>query len=61
MQNGHVNQANNTCIEIPIINKKDNPQSGDNFNKPKEFTSNNIKRKADSLESEKGNNQSKNT
>ena len=56
MQNQHANLANNTCIKIPIINKEDNPQSGDNFNKLEEFISNNIKRKANSLESKKGDN-----
>ena len=61
MQNQHANLANNTCIKILIINKEDDFQSGDNLNKPEEFTSNNIKRKVNSLESEKGDNQGKNT
>ena len=41
--------ANNT-------NREDNPQSEDNFSKLKKFISNSIKRKADSLESEEGDN-----
>ena len=56
MQNQHVNLVNNTCIEIPIINKEDDPQFGDNLNKLEEFISNNIKCKANSLESKKGDN-----
>ena len=56
MQNQHVNLANNTCIENPITNREDDPQSGNNLNELEKFTSNGIKRKADSLEFKEGDN-----
>lgn len=49
MQNQYINLENN-------INKKDNPQSKNNFSELKKFTSSSIKRKADSLESKEGDN-----
>ena len=58
MQNQYTNLANNACIENPI-NREDNPQSRDNLSELKKFTSNSIKRKADSLESKEGDNQGK--
>ena len=56
MQTWYVNLANNAGIEIPITNREDNSQSGDNLSKPEKFTSSGIKYKADSLESKKGDN-----
>lgn len=48
--------ANNTSKEIPITNREDSPQSKDNLSKLEKFASDSIKRKADSLESEEGDN-----
>ena len=59
MQTQYVNLANNTGIEIPITNREDNSQSGDNLSEPDKFTSSGIKRKADSLESGEGDDQGK--
>ena len=56
MQTQHTNLANNTGIDIPITNKEDVSQSGDNLSEPEKFTSSGIKRKADSLESKEGDN-----
>ena len=56
MQTWYANLANNTSIEIPITNREDNSQSGDNLSKLEKFTSSGIKRKVDSLESKEGDN-----
>ena len=56
MQTWYINLVNNASIEIPITNREDNSQSGDNLSELDKFTSSGIKRKADSLESGEGDN-----